>query len=40
MAIIFLSFMNAPKFDDELTIDKFPQNGEDIAEWKENRVLP
>lgn len=32
-----LKFYNAPKFDEELTIDKFPQNGEDIAEWKDNR---
>lgn len=32
-----LKFYEAPKFDEELTIDKFPQNGEDIAEWKDNR---
>ena len=32
-----LKFYEAPKFDDELTIDKFPKNGEDIEEWKENR---
>lgn len=32
-----LKFYEAPKFDDELTIDKFPQNGENIEEWKENR---
>lgn len=32
-----LKFYNAPKFDEELTIDKFPQNGEDITEWKDNR---
>lgn len=32
-----LKFYEAPKFDNELTIDKFPKNGEDIEEWKENR---
>lgn len=32
-----LKFYEAPKFDEELTIDKFPQNGEDIAEWRDNR---
>lgn len=32
-----LKFYEAPKFDEELTIDKFPQNGEDITEWKDNR---
>lgn len=32
-----LKFYEAPKFDEELTIDKFPQNGEDIAEWRNNR---
>ena len=32
-----LKFYNAPRFDEELTIDSFPQNGEDIAEWKDNR---
>lgn len=32
-----LKFYEAPKFDEELTIDKFPINGEDIAEWKDNR---
>lgn len=32
-----LKFYEAPKFDEELTIDKFPKNGENITEWKENR---
>lgn len=32
-----LKFYEAPKFEDELTIDKFPHNGEDIDEWKDNR---
>ncbi len=32
-----LKMYNAPKFDEEINIDKFPQNGEDIEEWKENR---
>ena len=32
-----LKFYEAPKFEEELSIDKFPQNGEDINEWKENR---
>lgn len=32
-----LKFYEAPKFDKELTIDKFPYNGEDIVEWKDNR---
>lgn len=32
-----LKFYEAPKFDEELVIDRFPKNGEDIAEWKENR---
>lgn len=32
-----LKFYEAPKFEDELVIDKFPYNGEDIIEWKENR---
>lgn len=27
----------APKFEKELTIGKFPMNGEDINEWKENQ---
>jgi type I restriction enzyme M protein len=32
-----LKFYEAPKFDEELTIDRFPKNGENIEEWKENR---
>lgn len=32
-----LKFYVAPKFDEELTIDTFPKNGEDITEWKDNR---
>lgn len=32
-----LKFYEAPKFDEELTLDKFPRNGENIAEWKDNR---
>ena len=32
-----LKFYEGPAFDEPLTIDKFPQNGEDIEEWKENR---
>lgn len=32
-----LKFYEGPNFEDPLTIDKFPQNGEDIKEWKENR---
>lgn len=32
-----LKFYEAPKFDEELTMDRFPKNGEDIAEWKDNR---
>jgi len=31
-----LKFYEAPKFDQELTIDRFPKNGEDIVEWKDN----
>lgn len=32
-----LKFYETPSFDEPLTIDKFPQNGENIDEWKENR---
>ena len=32
-----LKFYEKPAFDEPLTIDKFPYNGEDIEEWKENR---
>ena len=32
-----LKFYEAPKFDEELIINRFPQNGEDINEWKDNR---
>ena len=32
-----LKFYEAPAFDEALVIDKFPANGENIAEWKENR---
>lgn len=32
-----LKFYTAPDFDEALAIDRFPQNGEDIEEWKENR---
>ncbi len=32
-----LKFYQAPLFDEEIAIDKFPINGEDIEEWKENR---
>ena len=32
-----LKFYEAPAFDEALSIDKFPQNGEDIEEWKDNR---
>lgn len=32
-----LKFYEAPSFDETLVIDKFPRNGEDISEWKENR---
>lgn len=32
-----LKFYEAPYFDEALVIDKFPRNGEDISEWKENR---
>lgn len=32
-----LKFYEAPNFDDELVIDKFPYCGEEIEEWKENR---
>ena len=32
-----LKFYEFPKYDEELSIDKFPRNGEDINEWKENR---
>ena len=32
-----LKFYEEPQFDEPLTIDKFPQNGEDLDEWKENR---
>lgn len=32
-----LKFYEAPKFDEELTIDRFPENGENIEEWKDNR---
>ncbi len=32
-----LKFYEAPRFDEPLIIDKFPKNGEDINEWKENR---
>lgn len=32
-----LKFYDAPAFDEPLSISKFPQNGEDINEWKENR---
>ncbi len=32
-----LKFYEAPAFDEALVIDRFPYNGEDISEWKENR---
>lgn len=32
-----LKFYSAPDFDEALVIDRFPRNGEDIEEWKENR---
>lgn len=32
-----LKFYEAPAFDEALIIDRFPSNGEDITEWKENR---
>ncbi|SEU22481.1 type I restriction enzyme M protein [Lacrimispora sphenoides] len=32
-----LKFYEAPAFDEALVIDKFPSNGEDIDEWKNNR---
>ncbi|MBV7273753.1 N-6 DNA methylase [Clostridiaceae bacterium UIB06] len=32
-----LKFYEAPAFDEALVIDKFPSNGEDIEEWKNNR---
>lgn len=32
-----LKFYEAPLFDEALSINTFPKNGEDLAEWKENR---
>lgn len=32
-----LKFYEAPNFDEALVIDRFPKNGENINEWKENR---
>ncbi len=32
-----LKFYEYPSYDEALEIDKFPRNGEDIEEWKENR---
>lgn len=32
-----LKFYEGPDFEEDLNIGKFPQNGEDITEWKENR---
>lgn len=32
-----LKFYEEPDFEEDLTIEKFPHNGEDINEWKENR---
>lgn len=32
-----LKFYDASEFENELTIDKFPRNGENITEWKEKR---
>lgn len=32
-----LKFYEGPDFEEDLAIEKFPQNGEDFTEWKENR---
>ncbi len=30
-------FYDFPYFENQLIIDRFPQNGEDIQEWKDKR---